>query len=311
MSFILDAIAKSEQERQLQEMPGARTFVAPVTNTQKGRRYLPYLFIGVLFLNALLLLIWMQTEWNLPSPIEGMEQTNGQDKIPENVLTTDEIMQIEKMLFKKQSGIRQQGTVENEIHGTNPTQISPPEREPLEAGAPMLNANNFSTGAVKNVLTQEQIAELKISTLPDQSINEQQEGSKSVQQEVPVKMKGGDARSRERTGQDSLSNKTDAEKNIVPEQTDRNTDAKYRQVSSLREIPDEVRKDLPRVVFSGHLYSSNPLSSVVFMSGGRPVKQGQEIEDELYLHEITPTGVIVEFRAYLIKVGVLQDWTLN
>ena len=68
---------------------------------------------------------------------------------------------------------------------------------------------------------------------------------------------------------------------------------------------------LPSVAFTGHLYSSNSKSSYVFMDDGRQLIEGQQIVDELILHEITPTGVIVEFRGYLIDIGVLQNWSLN
>jgi general secretion pathway protein B len=84
-----------------------------------------------------------------------------------------------------------------------------------------------------------------------------------------------------------------------------------RKVSRISELPGTVRKDLPTIIFSGHLYSSNPDSSFVFVDEGRPVRKGQQIANELFLHEITPTGVIVEFRGYLIEVGVLQGWTLH
>jgi hypothetical protein len=47
------------------------------------------------------------------------------------------------------------------------------------------------------------------------------------------------------------------------------------------------------------------------VNDGRSVFEGQQIVDELSLHKITPTGVIVEFRGYLIDVGVLQNWNLN
>jgi hypothetical protein len=49
----------------------------------------------------------------------------------------------------------------------------------------------------------------------------------------------------------------------------------------------------------------------VFVNEGRAVRKGQKIANELFLYAITPTGVIVEFRGYLIEVGVLQNWTLN
>ncbi len=308
MSFILDAIAKSEQERQLQEMPGARVLAAPVANTQKPRRYLPYLLFGVLLLNALLVVIWMQTNQNLPSQIGNIEQSNGQGKVSQNELTTEEVTQITGTKLINQSSTERNNTSASGTHDTIPSMISKPELEQFEPEATM-----------KNKHSREQITEIKSEALSNKSIVEPRNVSdtgqfsvqESVQLDPSVKETSEDATTWIHIGPDSLSNKAYTEQNIEPEKNLQNSSTMYRKVSSLRELPDDVRNALPRVVFSGHLYSSNPRSSVVFTGTGRPVKQGQEIENELYLHEITPTGVIVEFRGYLIKVGVLQDWTLN
>ena len=319
MSFILDAIAKSEQERQLQEMPGARVLATPVTDTQKPRRYLPYLLIGVLLLNAVLVMIWMQTDQSLPSPIEDMEQSSGQGKVPENAQTTEVVTQIESMSFKNKSSTKPQITSANETRDTTPALISQPELEPLAPLASMTNDNILSAGALKNNHSREQVTEIESRTLPSKPIVEQRSMTdasqssmpESVQSEILVKETSEDTTAWIHIGPDSLSNKTNTGQNVEPEERTQNSSTLYRKVSSLRELPDDVRKALPRVSFSGHLYSSNSRISVVFTGDGRPVKQGQEIEKELYLHEITPTGVIVEFRGYLIKVGVLQNWTLN
>ena len=112
-------------------------------------------------------------------------------------------------------------------------------------------------------------------------------------------------------GPDTLSSETDSGNSVESFQGVQQTNVMPRKISKISELPGTVRGNLPTVVFSGHLYSSNPESSVVFIENGRPVKRGRQIADGLSLHEITPTGVIVEFRGYLIEVGVLQNWTLN
>jgi len=89
------------------------------------------------------------------------------------------------------------------------------------------------------------------------------------------------------------------------------SEAPRRQVTRLSDLPADVRRVLPSVVFTGHLYSKNPRASYVFIDGGRQVVAGQRITDDLLLDEITPTGVIVEFQGYLIEVGVLQNWKLK
>ena len=62
MSFILDAIAKSEQERQQLEVPGAQVLALPLGSPQQPRRLLPYVVAGALLLNAIVLAIWMKPD---------------------------------------------------------------------------------------------------------------------------------------------------------------------------------------------------------------------------------------------------------
>ncbi len=72
-----------------------------------------------------------------------------------------------------------------------------------------------------------------------------------------------------------------------------------------------MRRDLPAVTFTGHLYSKNVNLSYVMVNGGRSVIAGQQIVDELFLHKVTPTGAIVDFRGFLIETGILQNWSLK
>ena len=316
MSFILDAIAKSEQERQLQEMPDARILAASVANEQKPRSYLRYLIIGVLLLNAVIVAIWMQSGQsvpvsNSPSQVINREQSNGESKVPVNALTTEEVRRIENTLSINRSSTGKQRISANENYDTIPTLVSKPEPGQLEPIEPMTNeitanSREMSTGIESRESLSRPFAAQRAATDAGQSSEPE-----SVQLAPSVDETREDDTAWIHIGPDSLSNKTDSGQNIMPEQSTQNTAETYRKVSSLRELPDSVREGLPRVAFSGHLYSSNPRSSVVFMGAGHPVKQGQEIVDQLYLHKITPTGVVVEFRGYLIDVGVLQNWTLN
>ena len=265
MSFILDAIAKSEQERQQQEVPGAQVLALPAGDIQRPRRVLPYFIIGVLLLNAVLFVIWVQSGQTLPgssSPtqIENTDLENEQAIVPENTIPTDPTISAEIMA----------NVTTPEVDAETDTR--PSMNEPLTE---QHNAKPPSTGEAATGLVS---------------------GPETVQSEPAATT----------TGED-----TTALKRVEPVQDLQDTSMMQRKVSRISELPGTVRKDLPTIAFSGHLYSSNPDSSFVFVDEGRPVRKGQQIVNELFLHEITPTGVIVEFRGYLIEVGVLQGWTLH
>ncbi len=276
MSFILDAIAKSEQERQQQEVTGAGILALPAGNVPQPRRLLPYLVIGALLLNAAVLVIWMQSgqtllDWFSPKQIETMDS-------PIQPATIGE---------------------------TNAGLVSEPENFQVNPAVNATDGDTGSTGVTSNAITPEAITDNDKTTTGLSSEPEKR------QSEPAVTAANGDPTDWIRIEPDTLLNKARSEHQAVDSNNTQNTDLMPRKVSSLGELPSAVRNALPRVVFSGHLYSSNPNSSVVFVNDGRPLMRGRQIEGELYLHEITPTGVIVEFRGYLIDVGVLQNWTLK
>ncbi|MDH5355112.1 MAG: general secretion pathway protein GspB [Gammaproteobacteria bacterium] len=208
MSFILDAIAKSEQERQQQEVPQAQVLALPLDNTPAKRRLLPYFIAAALLLNIIFLAIWIQSSQPDRENIPALEKV-----------------------------------------------------EPIEAPTAQLVAPEPVTQVVE-----QEVAEPEILVSPPKPIP-----APATQESKPL----------------------------------------LSDISSLSELPGNIRKDLPTIVFSGHLYSSNPAASFVYVDNNRPVRKGQRIVGDVYLHEITPTGVVVEFRDYLIDVGVLQNWTLN
>jgi general secretion pathway protein B len=279
MSFILEAIAKSEQERQQQEMPTARVLSLPAVHVQRRRRFLPFLVVIALLLNAIVISIWMQSDREIPDQAAPVK--------PENM----------------ESGI-EQGAVSGIAKSAN---LTTPDEATADAGIP---AGSPQTG--KPAIVNESLAGHRITTPPNtgEMATALVDEPETVQPEsVATEIDGGTA-AWMRSDPDSLSNETQA----VPKDDPQGMQAppeKPRRVFSLSELPSDVRKDLPGVTFSGHLYSEKPGVSVVFVDGGRPIKEGRQIVNELILHKITPTGVIVEFRGYLVEVGILQNWSLR
>jgi general secretion pathway protein B len=279
MSFILEAIAKSEQERQQQEMPDARVLSLPAVHVQRRRRFLPLLVVIALLLNAIVIAIWMQSDRPLPDQTAPVKSENMEPAIG-------------------------QAAVSDIAKPANPTS---PDETTADAGIP---AGSAQTG--KPVKVNESLAGPQPATPTNTGETATGlVGEPETVQPEPVAMKN-DAGTAAwiRSDPDTLSNETQAVPKVDPQGIQASPE-KPRRVFSLSELPSDVRKDLPSVTFSGHLYSEKPGVGVVFVDGGRPIKEGRQIDDELILHKITPTGVIVEFRGYLVEVGILQNWSLR
>ncbi len=280
MSFILDAIAKSEQERQEQEVPGAQVLAFPLGSPQQPRRLLPYLLVGALLLNVIVLAIWMQPEKNSFDWFSS-KQIDTTSQRDENVIATGEVTSLDQTTSV--AGVSSPA-IPDEVAAVDNRDLTK-QLAAEQAGIILIDSSETTTD------------------LPNQPETARSE-PKTVQADD-------DTAAWVRVEPETLSNKARSTQPAEGQLVLQDSIIIQPFVSSIRELPSDVRRDLPTVVFSGHLYSSNPESSVVFVDGERPVMKGQRIVDEIYLHEITPTGVVVEFRGYLIDVGVLQNWTLN
>ena len=287
MSFILDAIAKSERDRQQQEVPDARALALPVGSDQRPRRVFSYLVLVALLLNVIVLVIWVQSDRSLPDWF--------------SLSQSDAIVRSSDQVFTSENS-----STANQIAPLNAvdTVASPKSAVEIENSASKLTTANTSSS--------------KFSPLPvkKESTSKSLTGPKDEAELAPPQKRFETTSAEDtpwvRVEPDTLTN------NIHPgelaNQSPGSPDADEvmpRKVSRLGELPADVRRDLPSVDFSGHLYSSNPKLSYVFVKDGRSVFEGQQIAGEVFLHKITPTGVILEFRGYLIDVGVLQNWNLN
>jgi len=302
MSFILDAIAKSEHDRQQQEVPDARTLALPVGSEPRPRRVLPYLVLVALLLNVILLVIWVQSDrslfnWFSLSQSDAIEQSaqqafeSGHSSPTNQIISDDAITTVAPS--KSTEGIENSATKLTAVNTSSPEFIAQNEEtvSTRKSRIEPKGKTSFESRDAESHLAGES------ESSPPQHVVE----TTSLEDTARVGIE-----------QDTLSNKIHSGElaNLSPEGQDAG-EGRPRKVSRLSDLPADVRRDFPSVNFSGHLYSSNPKLSYVFVKDGRSVFEGQRILDELYLYEITPTGVIVEFRGYLIDVGVLQNWNLN
>ena len=301
MSFILDAIAKSEHDRQQQEVPGAHSLALPVGSEQRPRRVLSYLVVVALLLNVFVLVIWMQSDrsllnWSSLSQSDAIDQPTEQAVESDNSSTTNQITSVD-------------------VAATVASPISTVEID--NSASKLAAANSASPKLIiqteKSLSINESLIKPKGETIAEPRDTEadlEGESELTPPQHV-VETTNAEDTAWVSIEPDTISNKTHpGELANLSSGGQNDGEVMPRKISRLSELPAHVRRDLPSVDFSGHLYASNPESSYVFVNDGRQVTEGQQIADGLILHKITPTGVIVEFKGYLIDIGVLQNWNL-
>jgi general secretion pathway protein B len=78
----------------------------------------------------------------------------------------------------------------------------------------------------------------------------------------------------------------------------------------ITELPINVQRQIPDLVFSSHLFSDEPSFRMVNING-KMRREGDMVDSDLRLVEISEEGVVLGYRHYVFEVSVLRDWTFN
>jgi general secretion pathway protein B len=76
-----------------------------------------------------------------------------------------------------------------------------------------------------------------------------------------------------------------------------------KRVMALNELPPAVQREIPNISISFHAYSSNPRDRRVMINGAMS-GQGELLAPGLSLEQITPDGVILDYKGYRFHQGV-------
>ena len=229
MSYILDALKKSEQERGRGDIPGVQTVHSSSLNYHGQKRaYWPYFLIVAVLLN-LAAIIYFIVDKEQAVPVEVAEQ-------PIDRLTTHTENFADDYTSHQQADTHTSSIKSNDELSTAQTS-SPAEL----ATAPM---------------TKEPGPVAKPATRP-------------VTKAAP----------------------------FVAE----------KQVIEFYELPADIKQQLPAIIISAHVYSSNPLQRSIVINNNF-MEEGEYVIDELRLHEITPDGAIFDFKDTRFHHGVVSSW---
>ena len=76
-----------------------------------------------------------------------------------------------------------------------------------------------------------------------------------------------------------------------------------KRVMTLNELPPSIQREIPNISISFHAYSSNPKERRVMINGDM-VEQGDLLSPGLNLEQITPDGVILDYKGFRFHQGV-------
>ncbi len=73
------------------------------------------------------------------------------------------------------------------------------------------------------------------------------------------------------------------------------------------DLPDSIKRQLPAIIVSAHVYSSNPLQRSIVINNNF-LEEGEYVLDDLVLYEITSDGAIFSYHDTFFHHGVVNSW---
>jgi len=228
MSYILDALKKSEQERGHGNIPDVQTVHSSSLNYRNEKKaYWPHILIIAVLLNLIAIVYFIVNKEN---SAETAQQTN--------VIT----------------------------HTTT-------ENRPV----------------IKEIVTAQSTA----------AVSDDNSEKKTLEEPSPK------AEAEEKTGEikKQVANKTETDvaaqaKPVVNEPA---------PIIDFYELPESIKHDLPAIIITAHVYSSNPAQRSIVINN-HFMEQGEYVLDGLILYEITPDGAIFNYQGTLFNYGVVSGW---
>lgn len=329
MSYILEALKKSDQERNRGTTPGLQTVQATPAPASRKRPWWMYLLIFALLLNAGVILYWLQP-WSTGE--SDLPATPAQTKTDNKKLTLAENHAGDKLGSSQSEQSQSIPQTAKEISTSSPQAGTEPG--PKDSSSPSKNPNANPTQnqlAKKSVLTPANARptrETKESPAADlkKPVAKPPKSADAKRVERPVETQGtksspsakpkNDKSSGTIKAADSISIEKLAELNskvldkaLMTKQAPTREDTMPKpapdkpKVPGFRSLPIEIQQEIPDLKLSFLVYSKNPQDRMVSINGEMK-REGQEVEPGLKLEEITPEGAIFSYKNHRFQKGV-------
>ena len=238
MSYILDALKKSEQQQGHGAIPSVQTVHSSSLNYRDEKKtYWPYILITAVILNLTAIIYFIIDKDN----ISENNLLSAQDTAVDNIATTNTETVAPAAVPEKQiKHIRNTTSANTKIE---------PEKTPVQATAEPINKKT-------NPTKYNEITTPRSNT--NTTVNKQ-----------PVQ----------------------AEKNII----------------EFYDLPDSIQQQLPTILVSAHVYSSNPLQRSIVINNNF-MEEGEYVIDDLILYEITADGAIFDYGETRFHFNVVSGW---
>jgi general secretion pathway protein B len=234
VSYILEALKKLEQKRQQGETPSLLTLQGDIAQVHKKRSHWPYITIGVVLLNGIivLLLFWVAPWKNTGPPPPPQSHVTRESTLPPSASVTVENKE------KSKPDDKMDVTLLEKKVGAQPAPSQPPTPVPGKA--------------------------LVETTQPKAAPVQPSPPIKTVPESSPIQIKP-----------------------VKPSN----------RLLSIKELPSDIKGSLPELKMTVHSYNEQAQARFAVVNN-TTVREGQFVNGELKVEQITPNGVIFNYRGH-------------
>jgi general secretion pathway protein B len=266
MSYILDALKKSEKERQRGTAPDLLTVQETVLREKKNRRVWPYIIFAALILSmgiaAYRLIPWKSKNEKADTSTVALQKSEPK---PAESLQPEVSPTITTQTGIKKPEVPPPANTTREKSLKTPHAITK-EEKPVAQKA-NVQSKNIEQSAVKKAAQPVQTSQPALKPeMPASAPSQVSPDVKPVQNE-PAPVPG--------------------------------------KIYHSGDLPASVQQNLPAVNMSIYMYSEDPDSRMVRING-QTLREGQYISEGLKVEEIKPDGVILNYKNYRLHIGQKQ-----
>ncbi len=306
MSYILNAIQKADQKRKLGSVPDVHTVHEGPSPVAK-RLIWPYVLAAGLFLNAVLIVLWLQP-WSSKVPavtrtkvqaIAGQTREIGKPLPKASVnqeVTEPKITITKEAVLPAETTIKVGEAVSKSVIAVDDQPPSPK----VETAA----VNDELPDAEKGAEPVDEPATSGESVVDDRGSGA--EGGESHQDNIGEGLNATAEHPRqivERIGGQPLPDTDYTERDLLAEQQRKVEAQELKKIPNLSQMPLDFRKNIPEIHISFHSYSYKPAKRLVSING-RIFREGEDILDGIKLEKITPVGVVLSHEDRRFKVAI-------
>jgi general secretion pathway protein B len=289
MSYILEALQKSEKKRQKDSVPDLQAVHVPDAGKMDKRHLWPWLLVAVLIVNAILLAFFLPSFMDDVFLTDRRLSENQEHTVsPQSLAEKSPANEPAKKALSVKSNTPSPATAEKllpaEVQTEKGDEINTPiaeipaTRHPVatEQSPDVLHSNEEDQRAVDTV-----------GVNPSSEITEQKIQTPGNRITAPVDIL-------------QPADVTGAEDEQIAEH---GTTPAKKEIPLYGSLPQSLRQRLPELSISFLAYSQKPSERIVSING-RILREGQTIADDLTLEEITSAGAVLNYRGDQFRLEV-------